>query len=135
MRSIQAADPPTFSFRRTRTGLAVALLGLLLLGLAASAGAEPRKMSKGACGRITRQIAHYEDRVLPMAYDRGDRLWWRSIENQVNRLKNRRADLCPEWGAQRTALQKMADQAETAKRVLGKAAKLAAAYLTGGLAP
>ena len=52
----------------------------------------------------TKQINHYENTVLVMAKARGDRYWEASTNNHLDRLKNRRADRCPDYRRQRSML-------------------------------
>ena len=88
--------------------------------------------NKQLCRRMTRQIAHYEERVLPMARSRGNALWKNSIDAQVNRLRNHRADRCPEWGKQRGALIQAKREWDELKGYVKLAAKGALKYFTGG---
>ena len=110
----------------------VAVFALLAPGLA-TARAEREYTNKQRCRRMTRQIDHFENDVLKRAEDRGNVLWANSTLQHIDRLKNRRADTCPEWGKQRTALVKAKEQADKAKRMLKRAAKTAARYFAGGL--
>jgi hypothetical protein len=89
--------------------------------------------NKQACRRMTKQIAHFEGTVLTMAQARGNALWANATHQQIVRLKNRRADICPEWGKQRTALAKLKENADKTKKMMKTAAKYAAKYFTGGL--
>jgi len=115
------------------------LVGCVLLAWLASTAsattpdAGERGNYRGQCRKLTRQIDHYENTVLPMAIARGNRGWEQATNDQVERLWNRRADLCPAYGAQRSMLQKAADQARRFNKLLASAARAAAAYFTGGL--
>jgi len=118
--------------------LVAALVALTFLSLLVPALADAREeqrtyTNKQMCRRMTKQIAHYEGTVLVMAKDRGNELWAQSTEAQIERLKNRRADRCPEWAKERSAMQKAKAQAEMMKRMMVTAAKYAAKYFTGGL--
>lgn len=106
------------------------LIAVLMFGPAtAFAGKPVYKGNRGDCRRMTKQINHYETVVLKRAQDRGDKLWEASMSNHLDRLKNRRADRCPEYGKQRNA----AGRAAAEMRMLMKAAaKGAAKYFTGG---
>ncbi len=109
----------------------------MLLALPASAATpNPNRRGKyrGQCRQLTRQIEHYETRILPLAIERGNRAWERATHEQVERLWNRRADLCPAYGAERTLLAKAADQARRFNKMLAAAGRAAAAFFTGGLA-
>ena len=66
----------------------------LLTPLTAQAEATPRYNAH--CKRITKQIDRYED-VADMARDRGDDMWLDGTLAQIDRLENRRAQLCPAY--------------------------------------
>jgi len=82
---------------------------------------------------MTKQIDHYEHTVLTMAKARGNAPWASATQAQISRLKNRRADVCPEYGKERTALAKATAKIRKANMVMAKGAKMAAKYFTGGL--
>jgi len=110
------------------------LVGPALAPAPADARDEQRRYTNTqVCRRMTKQIAHFEGTVLEMAKSRDDDLWAKATEAHVDRLKNRRADICPEWGKRRTALQIARAQAEQMKRMMATAAKWAAKYFTGGM--
>jgi hypothetical protein len=88
---------------------------------------------RGQCRKLTKQIAHFEGSILPLAISRGNRAWERATNEQINRLWNRRADLCPAYGAERTLLAKAADQARRINKTIALAGRAALAYFTGGL--
>ena len=93
-----------------------------------------RKLSRRQdCRRMTKQIAHFEGTVLKMAKDRGDQAWQRSTSDHVDRLKNRRADRCPEYAEQRKVLARAKKQADDMKKLMVAAAKGAAKYFSGGM--
>jgi len=128
--------------RRLAYTLLVGAIGLVLtmpasVGLADQAGVTNELGARGTyraqCRRLTKQISHFEDTVLPMAIDRGNRGWEQATNAQIERLWHRRADLCPEYGAQRTMLQKAADQTRRFNKVVATAGRAALAYFTGGL--
>jgi hypothetical protein len=81
---------------------------------------------------MTKQIVHYEGTVLKMAEDRGNQLWYNATKAQVARLKDHRADRCPEWAKQRTAYGIAKIQAEQVKQLMIMAGKAALKYFTGG---
>ncbi len=108
----------------------IAVLALLAPALAV-AKAERRYTNKQLCRRMTKQIGHFENVVLKQAEDRGNDQWADATLDHINRMKNRRADRCPEWGKQRSTLAKAKEQADKAKRVLKRAAKAAASYFSG----
>ena len=102
--------------------LAISVIGVCLLAAPALAQQKPYRAE---CVKLTQQIARYE-RDAGWARDRGNDLWEQSNLNQVQRLSERRAKLCPEFREPNYA-------AEFAE-VLGTAARVAARYfLTGGL--
>ena len=124
-----------------RLPLAALAAGLVLpFLLAPAASADPGNLQasehgnyRGQCRKLTKQITHYEETVLPMAIQRGNRSWEQATNAQIERLWHRRADLCPEYGAERTLMRKAADQARKVNKVLSAAGRAAAAYFTGGV--
>lgn len=79
------------------------------------------------------QIDHYEETVLPMAIERGNRAWEDATNAQIERLWHRRADLCPAYGAERTMMRKAADRMRRFNKFIAQAGRAAAAYFTGGM--
>jgi hypothetical protein len=112
------------------TGL---LVGPLLAPPPAAAREERDKTNHQLCRRYTKQIAHYENDVLPMAEARDNELWAEATSEQIDRLKNQRADVCPEYAKERSALRRAAAEAAKAQRVMKAAAKAAASYFSGGM--
>jgi hypothetical protein len=118
-----------------RIVLLCALFVLLApLGASAQFGAKqevyeipPGLVSKhnGECKRITRQIARYAD-VADMAKERGDALWYEGTVNQIGRLAERRAQLCPTIYAQKPIGQEL-------EKILKGAAKIAFKLFTMGM--
>lgn len=86
--------------------------------------------NKAECRRITRQVAHFVD-VAEMADSRGDELWLESTLDHIDRLKERRVKLCPEWEEPNWAEIYAREFAE----LLKKAGKAALTYLTFGAYP
>ncbi len=84
------------------------------------------------CGRMTKQIDHFENTVLAMAKARGNTLWEQATNDHIDRLKNRRADKCPEYAKQRSALARAKAQADQMRQMMITAAKGAAKYFSGG---
>lgn len=126
------------AYRLPLSALAAGLAFLFLLIPVASANpgnlqASEHGKYRGQCRRLTRQITHFEKTVLPMAIERGNRTWEQATNAQIERLWHRRADLCPEYGAERTLMRKAADQARKVNKVLSAAGRAAAAYFTGGV--
>jgi hypothetical protein len=68
-----------------------------------------------------------------MATSRGNQAWADATNAQVERLWNRRADLCPEYGAERTMMRKTADQIRKFNQLMALAGRAAVTYFTGGL--
>ena len=112
--------------------VSIALLALTAPALA-QAAPERQYTNKQLCRRMTKQIDHFENTVLVMAKDRGNDLWANATVQHIDQLKNHRADTCPEWAKQRTAIQKAAEEARQMAEMMKLAAKAAAAYFTGGL--
>lgn len=103
------------------------------LPLPAIADGEPQQFTRvQQCRRLTRQITHFEDTVLVMAEERGNASWEQATLDHLDRLKNRRADRCPEYARQRGVLAKAKQEAEEFRELMVMAAKGAAKYFTGG---
>ena len=83
--------------------VSLAVLALLVPALA-QAAPERQYTNKQRCRRMTKQIDHFEHTVLVMAKDRGNDLWANATTQHIDRLKNHRADSCPEWAKQRSAI-------------------------------
>lgn len=118
--------------------LAMSLLAVLLFAFAPSASATTPLAGetgnyRGQCRQLTRQIKHYNMTILPLAKARGNQDWERATTDQIKRLWNRRADLCPKYGAQRTLLAKLAEKVQQFNETLSLAARAALAFFTGGL--
>ena len=88
---------------------------------------------RGQCRKLTKQIDHFEEDVLPLAISRGNRNWERATNQQIERLWHRRADLCPSYGAERTMLAKAADEVRRFNKMMAMAGRAALTYFTGGL--
>jgi hypothetical protein len=122
--------------QRLVSGVLVGLVLALALAIPATATtplAGERGNYRGQCRMLTKQINHFEGTVLPMAVARGNRLWERATTEQVERLWNRRADLCPAYGAERTLIAKTRDQIRRFNQMMVMAARGALAFFTGGL--
>jgi hypothetical protein len=122
--------------QRFRSGILVGLV--MALALAAPASATSPRASlhgnyRGQCRQLTKQINHFEGTILPLAISRGNRLWERATNAQVERLWHRRADLCPAYGAERTLLAKARDQMRRFNKMVDLAGRAALAFFTGGL--
>ena len=89
---------------------------------------------RGECRRLSNQIDHYEGTVLPMAIERGNRAWANATNAHIERLWHRRADLCPQYAAERTMLRRAAARVRQFNQMLATAARAAATYFTGGIA-
>ncbi len=120
-----------------RRRLLLLACGGLLMAMPAHASspeAGERGNYRGQCRRLTLQIDHFENTILPLAIDRGNRSWEAATNAQIERLWHRRADLCPKYGAERTMLAKAKDQARRFNKFLAAAGRAAATYFSGGLA-
>ena len=114
--------------------LVVGLLAASLLAPAPGWAREQRdQTNRQLCRRYTKQIAHYENDVLPLAEERGNELWAEATLDQIDRLKNQRADVCPEYTEERNALRRAAAEAAKVQRMMKTAAKAAASYFSGGM--
>ena len=109
--------------------ITAAVSALLLAPVAALANGPTYRGNRGDCRRMTKQINHYENVVLKQARARGDKLWEASMSAHLDKLKNRRADRCPNYGAQRSAARRAAAEM---RALMSMAAKGAAKYFTGG---
>ena len=108
------------------------LIVLMLWPATTFASGQVRAGASADCRRMTRQIERYEGVVMVRAKARGDKLWENSMHAQVDRLKNRRADRCPEYRKQRSALRRVADDAAKFRKLMSMAAKGTAKYFSGG---
>ncbi len=121
---------------RTGSGILVGLVLSLLLAMPAASAtrdAGVRGNYRGQCRQLTKQINHFEGSILPLAIARGKFAWERATNAQVKRLWNRRADLCPAYGAERTFLVKARDQIRRFNKMVDLAGRAALAFFTGGL--
>ncbi|MCS5637805.1 MAG: hypothetical protein NZ990_14895 [Myxococcota bacterium] len=113
---------------------AVALLAQALLLAPGGAGADGEKQlsQRQNCNRLTHQIDHFEGSILKMARERDDEAWEKSTEDHVQRLKARRANMCPKYAEEEKILARAKAQAEAMQKLLVSAAKGAAKYFSGG---
>ena len=79
----------------------------------------------GECKRITRQMAHYAD-VADMAKERGNDGWYQGTVDEIGRLSERRAELCPTLYAEKPIGEELA-------KILKGAAKIAMKLFTMGM--
>lgn len=121
--------------RRIPIGVATLALAVLLAlpALASTPRAGETGHYRGQCRRLTKQIDHYENQVLPLAIQRGNRSWERATNQQIERLWHRRADLCPKYGAERSFIAKTQDSIRRFNKLLAAAGRAAAAYFSGGI--
>ncbi len=129
--------PSRASIRASRLGLLLCLVVVFIApaALGSSPEAGRRGLYRGECRRLTKQIDHYQNTVLPMAAARGNRGWERATEAQIARLWHRRADLCPKYGAERTMLARAAEQARRFNEFLAMAGRAAITFFSGGAVP
>jgi hypothetical protein len=84
-----------------------------------------RSPHDGECRRLTRVMAVYADKA-DLARQRGDELWEESSIQQITRLAERRARLCPAIYAEKPIGQELA-------KMLRDAAKIAFKLFTMGM--
>ncbi len=115
-----------------RIGLTILILAVLWAPVAAFGEPVRTRGNRGDCRRMTNQINHYENVVLQMAKDRGDKAWEASMELHLAKLKDRRADRCPEYHKQRKFLIRARAQAREIQKYIAMAGRGALKYFTGG---
>jgi hypothetical protein len=101
-----------------RDARAAALAAALLLPTAAAAG------SPQLCARYARQIAHYEN-MRELAEERGNAMWEERLAGQVESLRTRAQQDCPDLFTDD-------DTAEAMAALLKVAARAALTYFTFG---
>jgi TolA-binding protein len=79
--------------RRSIAGSAL-LIGFALCVAAPSAAQNGHY--NGQCRKMTRQISHFQD-VADMARARDDEMWLASTAAHIERLRDRRSRLCPQY--------------------------------------
>lgn len=125
-------DPP-IGREIPRTGevmrLHIAVPAALVL-LALAAPAQAGKYFKD-CRRMTRQIDRYEG-VVEMAEDRDNELWAEATKRHIERLMERRAELCPQFAEEVNMKKRAVKAAEDTQKLMKAAAKIAARYFSGG---
>lgn len=112
------------------------LIGFVCLG-ASAAHAYDQDASihgryRGQCRRLTKQIAYYEKTILPLAKARRNVTWEAATNDHITMLWNKRADLCPKYGRERTRLRIALAKIRAFNQMLAKAGRAAASYFTGG---
>ena len=107
---------------------AISLSAAAIVLAAAPVQAVPSHQAQ--CRRITRQLVHYVQ-VAEMADERGDGLWRQGTLDHIERLKQRRVRLCPEWEEPNWAM----IYAKAAAKMAVKAGKVALQVLTFGTYP
>ena len=116
--------------RRSSSSRMPIVLGVLLAIMLAAGPALAAPSHKAECKRITRQVTHFVN-VAEMADSRGDHLWLASTLTHIDRLKQRRVRLCPEYEEPNWAEIYARQMAELVK----KAGRAALTYLTFGAYP
>jgi hypothetical protein len=81
--------------RKTRAWLG---LGLVIVLWAALPSAAQADRYHGQCRKLTRQISRYQD-VADMARARENQMWLASTAAHIERLRDRRSRLCPQYDA------------------------------------
>jgi hypothetical protein len=121
---------------RVLSGILVALVLAAALAVPAAATtplAGKRGNYRGQCRQLTKQIDHYKGTIRPLAISRRNPKWERATTEQIERLWNRRADLCPAYGSERTLIAKTIDQIRRFNQMIIAAGRAAATYFSGGL--
>ena len=111
---------------RAWLGLGIGVVLWVALPSAAQAGAY-----NGQCAKLTRQISHFQD-VSDMARDRDDELWLASTAAHIERLRDRRSRLCPEYDQLVARMRSQEFWRETYALTLA-GAKAAMRYFTFGM--
>ena len=115
---------------RFRISLAAALAGLLLITAAPVAAQDHLGRYNGQCRKLTKQISRYQD-VADMARERQNQMWLASTAAHIERLRDRRSRLCPQYDEFLVKLRNEEFWRETyALTIAG--AKAAARYFTFG---
>ena len=96
----------------------------LLIATSASAVQLP---NRGQCKRLTKQIENHEQSIA-MANRRGNALWARATQAQIDRLDQRRIKLCPDLYTPSARAQALAEM----KRLAKMAANAAVSFFTLG---
>ncbi len=115
-----------------RVLLTILILALVWAPVAAFAEPIRSRGNRVDCRRMTKQIDHYENVVLKMAKDRGNKAWEASMELHLAKLKDRRADRCPKYHEQRKFLIRARAQAREIQKYIAMAGRGALKYFTGG---
>ena len=123
-----------------RASIRSLLLALVVLlwtgaGLAYDQDASVHGNYRGQCRRLTKQIKYYDKQVLPMAIARRNQAWEAATNDQIERLWNKRADLCPKYGRERTRIARALDKIRAFNKMLAQAGRAAATYFSGGVLP
>lgn len=90
---------------------------------------------RGQCRRLTKQIKYYDEQILPLAIRHRNHAWEDATNDQLKRLWNKRADLCPEYGKERARLLRALDRIRAFNKMLARAGRAAAQYFSGGALP
>ena len=123
--------------RTTIRSLVPALLVLLSAGAASAydPDASVHGNYRGQCRRLTKQLAYYEKTVLPMAIQRRNLAWEKATNDQITRVWNKRADLCPKYGKERARLLRALDRIRAFNKLLAQAGRATLRYFTAGGTP
>ena len=95
--------------------------------LIASSAAAVQLPNRGQCRRLTNQIETHSQTVA-MAERRGNALWARATQAQIDRLDQRRMKLCPDLYSPSARAQALAEM----KRIAKAAAQAAVSFFTMG---
>jgi len=81
---------------RTVSGFGLIAGSVLVLMLVAGPAAAQDGKYNGQCHKLTRQISRYQD-VADMARSRQNQMWLASTAAHIERLRDRRTRLCPQY--------------------------------------
>ena len=123
--------------RASIRSLILALLACLWAGTSAAydQDASVHGRYRGQCRRLTKQIDYYNKQILPLSIERRNLAWEDATNDQNKRLWNKRADLCPKYGRERTRLRRALDKIRAFNQVIARAGRAAASYFSGGVLP
>lgn len=103
------------------------ILASVLALMVASSALAVQLPNRGQCRQITRQIETHSHSVA-MAKQRGNDMWARATQAQIERLDQRRMKLCPDLYSPSARAQALAEM----KRLAKMAAQAALSFLTMG---
>jgi hypothetical protein len=99
--------------------IAAITLGLLLAAAPAAAQYNQAPREPRECTRLTNQIQRYEG-DMQRARERGNDLWERAMEQQVERLDARRVERCPQYAKSNVGAKLLAKAVDVAAKAAWK---------------